>query len=56
MGGVEARVEFAGLAPGRTGVYRVIAQIPAGVPKGSAVPVQVRQRHAVSPLTTIAIR
>jgi uncharacterized protein (TIGR03437 family) len=41
IGGVEAEVLFAGLAPGLAGVYQVNAVVPAGAPGGGAVEVVV---------------
>jgi uncharacterized protein (TIGR03437 family) len=41
IGGANASVAFAGLAPGSVGLYRVDAQIPASVQPGASVPVQV---------------
>src|SRR6185369_14888781 len=41
IGGVAARVTFAGLAPGSTGRYQIRAIAPPGVSLGDAVSVQV---------------
>jgi uncharacterized protein (TIGR03437 family) len=40
MGGVDAKVDFAGLAPQFTGVYQVNVFIPAGIAPNNAVPLQ----------------
>jgi len=40
IGGVAARVDFAGLSPQFTGVYQVNVTIPSGVTAGGAVPMQ----------------
>jgi len=38
IGGVEGKVDFAGLLPGFAGVYQVQATIPDGIPSGPATP------------------
>jgi len=38
IGGVDAKVDFAGLAPQFTGVYQVNVFIPAGIPANAAAP------------------
>jgi len=35
MGGVDAAIAFAGLAPGFTGLYQINAVVPAGLPSGT---------------------
>jgi uncharacterized protein (TIGR03437 family) len=40
VGGIPAPVTFAGLHPVYPGLYLVYFKIPAGVPKGDAVPIQ----------------
>jgi uncharacterized protein (TIGR03437 family) len=55
IGGVAARVTFAGLAPGSTGRYQIKAVAPAGVAVGDAVPVQVTVAGQASAPVTIAI-
>lgn len=42
VGGVSAKLEFAGLAPQFPGVYQVNFQVPEGVTAGDAVPVQIQ--------------
>jgi uncharacterized protein (TIGR03437 family) len=39
IGGVNAPVPFAGLAPGFVWLYQVNAQVPSNAPVGSAIPV-----------------
>ncbi len=57
IGGVPVtNVQFAGLAPGYVGLYQVNAQVPAGVPTGSAVPVIVTVNGAASNTVTMAIQ
>lgn len=56
IGGVNAPVSFAGLAPGFVGLYQVNAQIPAGVAPGNAVPVIVTQAGVSSNAATIAVQ
>ena len=41
IGGINAPVQWAGLAPGYVGLYQVNAQVPATAPAGTAVPVVV---------------
>jgi len=48
MGGVQAQVLFSGLAPGSVGEYQVNALVPAGSPKGSAVPVVIAFSDSVT--------
>ena len=56
IGGVAAQVTFAGLTPGFIGLYQIIAQVPAGVPPGDAVPVVLTVPNWVSNAATIAVR
>lgn len=57
IGGVAARVDFAGLAPGFPDLYQVNAVIPAGTPLGDAVPIVLATAGQSSPAeVTIAIR
>ena len=56
IGGVGAPVLFSGLAPGFVGLYQVNAQVPGGVPPGSAVPVLITQGGLSSNAATIAVR
>jgi len=56
IGGVEAAVEFAGLAPGLVGVYQVNAQVPQEVTPGNEVDVVMTQGGAQSNTVTIAVQ
>ncbi len=57
VGGVSAHVEFSGLAPQFVGVYQLNFQVPAGVPTGNAVPIQIQIGGASSPDgVTIAVQ
>ena len=56
VGGLDARVTFAGLAPGYVGLYQVNAIVPAGVATGPSVPVVVTAAGASSAPVTVAIR
>jgi len=56
IGGVEAAVEFAGLAPGFVGLYQVNARVPAGVAAGNAVALVLTQNGVPSNTVTIAVR
>lgn len=57
MGGVEAPVDFAGLAPEFVGLYQINAFVPEGVPPGDAVSLVIEQDERRSREdVTIAIR
>jgi uncharacterized protein (TIGR03437 family) len=56
IGGINAPVHFAGLAPGFVGLYQVNVQAPAGVTAGSAVPLVLTQAGVSSNTVTLAIR
>jgi len=56
IGGVEAAVEFAGLAPGFVGLHQVNARVPAGVAAGNAVPLVLVQNGVPSNTVTIAVK
>lgn len=56
IGGKEARVLFAGLAPGFSGLYQINAFVPADAATGNAVEVTVESAGQKSPPVTIAIR
>ncbi len=56
IGGVDALVTFAGLAPGFTGVYQVNAQAPEGLKPGDAVTVVITAGGQQSPPVTMAMR
>jgi uncharacterized protein (TIGR03437 family) len=55
IGGVEAPVESAVLAPGFVGLYQVNARMPGGVAAGNAVPVRITVAGQTSPPVTIAV-
>jgi uncharacterized protein (TIGR03437 family) len=55
VGGFDARVTFAGLAPGYVGLYQVDAIVPTGVATGPSVPVIVTAAGASSAPVTVAI-
>jgi uncharacterized protein (TIGR03437 family) len=55
IGGVNAPVSFAGLAPGMVGAYRVDVGIPAEAPSGDTVPVVITLNEIASNLATVAI-
>ena len=55
IGGVPAVVSFSGLAPTFVGLYQVNAQIPAGAPSGSAVPLALSIGGVSSNTVTVAI-
>jgi uncharacterized protein (TIGR03437 family) len=55
IGGVNAPVSFAGLAPGFVGFYQVNAQVPPQAPAGAAVPLTISMGGAGSNQTTVAI-
>ncbi len=56
VGGVSARVDFAGLTPGFTGLYQVNIVMPQGVRAGDQVPVVLTVGDIASPPVTIAVR
>jgi len=56
IGGINAPVHFAGLAPGFVGLYQVNVQVPAGVTAGSAGPLVLTQAGVSSNTVTLAIR
>ncbi|MCH8268284.1 MAG: hypothetical protein IH846_12260 [Acidobacteria bacterium] len=56
IGGVNATVQFAGLAPFFTGLYQVNAVVPNGVQPGNAVPVVLSVAGQSSPPVTMAVR
>ncbi|GEM_PF-575331 len=55
VGGMNATVQFAGLAPGFVGLYQVNAVVPTGVPAGPAVAVVITQNGISSNSATIAV-
>ena len=56
IGGVDASVSFAGLAPIFVGLYQVNAVVPEGVAPRSAVPVVITQNGIASNTVTIAVQ
>ncbi len=62
IGGVDAPVSFAGLAPGFVGLYQVNAQVPQNAPSGDSVPVVLNMvsvnggTPVASPQVTIAVQ
>jgi uncharacterized protein (TIGR03437 family) len=56
IGGIPATPIFSGLAPGDVGLYQVNVQVPAGLAKGSAVPVAISLSGVASNTVTMAIR
>lgn len=56
IGGLNAPVHFAGLAPGFVGLYQVNVQVPSGVRAGSAVPLVLTQAGVGSNTVTLAVQ
>ena len=56
IGGVNAHVNFAGLAPGYPDLYQVNVVVPAGATAGNAVPVVLSIAGQTSPVVTMAVR
>ena len=56
IGGLDAPVQFAGLAPGTVGEYVVNVRVPSGVTTGSAVPLVISIGGVTSNAVTIAVR
>jgi uncharacterized protein (TIGR03437 family) len=56
IGGIEAPVDFAGLAPGFAGLYQVNGRVPPGVPSGDAVEVRLTTGGQSSPPVTMAVQ
>jgi uncharacterized protein (TIGR03437 family) len=56
IGGAQATVVFAGLAPGNVGLYQINAEVPASASTGDAVPLSVSVGNAVSNVVTIAVQ
>jgi len=56
IGGREAVVQFAGLAPGLVGIYHVMTVVPADSATGDAVPVVITANGQSSQAVTIAVR
>jgi uncharacterized protein (TIGR03437 family) len=56
IGGVNAPVSFAGLAPGFAGLYQVNVQIPSGLGVNATAPVVVTAGNLNSNTATIAVQ
>jgi len=56
IGGQNAEVLFAGLAPGQIGEYVVEAVVPQGVAPGDAVPLTLTVENLASPEVSLAVR
>ena len=56
IGGIDATVQFAGLAPGFTGLYHVNVVVPEGVQSGDDVPVVLNVAGQSSPPVTVALQ
>jgi uncharacterized protein (TIGR03437 family) len=56
IGGVPVTPIFSGLAPGDVGLYQVNVQVPAGVAKGSTVPLAISLSGVASNTVTLAIQ
>jgi uncharacterized protein (TIGR03437 family) len=56
IGGVPARVDFAGLTPGSTGLYQINAVVPKGVTPGNRIPVVIKAAGQSSVPVYIAVR
>jgi len=56
VGGVNAPIQFSGLAPGFVGLYQVNAVVPTGVTPGNQVPVILSIAGQTSPAVTIAVK
>jgi uncharacterized protein (TIGR03437 family) len=56
IGGVNAPVQFSGLAPGFVGLYQVNALVPQGIAPGNQVPVTISIAGQTSPAVTIAVK
>ena len=56
IGGQTAPVQFAGLAPGYVGLYRVDVIVPAGATLGNAVPLVLTQDGVPSNTVTLAVQ
>ena len=55
IGGINAPVLYAGLAPGYAGLYQVNAQVPAGTPSGNP-PLQIIQNGVTSNTVTVTVQ
>jgi uncharacterized protein (TIGR03437 family) len=55
IGGVPAKVQFSGLAPGFSGLYQVNVQIPPGIQTGDDVPISIQIGASITDTATIAV-
>lgn len=55
IGGIDSKVEFAGLAPGFPGVYQLNVRIPPGLTPSPDTPIIINVAGQSSPVTTIAV-
>ncbi|HTB17192.1 MAG TPA: hypothetical protein VK708_03705, partial [Bryobacteraceae bacterium] len=55
VGGIAAKVLFAGVAPGTSGEYQVDFQVPTGVTEGDAVPLKVSLPGSSTAAATLAV-
>ena len=56
MGGQNAPVSFAGLAPGFVGLYQINAVVPSGIAPGDAVPLTLSVSGQTGPQSLLAVR
>ena len=56
IGGINAKVEFSGMAPGWVGLWQINAEVPANVTPGSARPLVVTSGGVSSNTVTIAVQ
>ena len=56
IGGVQAQVQFSGMAPGYVGLWQINAVIPANITPGPAVPVTISAGGVTSNTATIAVQ
>lgn len=56
IGGVTAKVDFAGLTPGQTGLYQVNMVVPTGVAAGDRVPIVLQAAGTASSAAYISVR
>ncbi len=56
IGGVDATLQFAGLAPGFAGLYQINVSVPTTIPPDSSTPVTLRVGLMVSNTVTLAVQ